>query len=257
MLLQELQRKVKPGAAAAAAVWEQRANSSCIDVRYGLIQRAAICVFLGFTAAGCAGWFTPSRPDPAAEMPALEKNIYTLVAAERAKIDTKARALSLDPELTDVARKRSAEMARTNSFATGDDPHLSATMLMNQDANFQGLVGENVAAQHYLPDQGVDPAVFAKRFVDGWLASKPHRDNLAFTDYDRTGIGAAVNGDTVFVAQLFTTDLGLGAKQGNEEQKVQTLGSAQEGKADAQEPPLRGAIVPSNPPGTPENAPQR
>ena len=48
------------------------------------------------------------------------------------------------------------------------------------------------------------------RFLDEWLKSPPHRDNLAFADYDRTGVGAAVNGDTVYVTALFATDLGLG-----------------------------------------------
>jgi uncharacterized protein YkwD len=207
--------------------------------------------------AGCADWFAPPRPDPAAAMPALETDIFHLVQLERSKIDPKAHALTLDPELVDVARKRSAGMAQSNSFATGNDPHLSATMLMNQDANFQGLVGENVAAQHYLPGQGVDPAVFARRFVDGWLASKPHRENLAFADYDRTGIGAAVNGDTVFVTQLFTTDLGLGASQGDAEQRVEPVGTPEQGKTDSQDPLLRGAIVPRDPPGTRENDSQR
>ena len=31
---------------------------------------------------------------------------------------------------------------------------------------------------------------------------------IAFADYDRTGVGAAVNGDTVYVAQLFASNLG-------------------------------------------------
>jgi len=177
-------------------------------------------------------------------MPALETSIYNLVQSERLKLDPKARTLALDPELVDVARKRSAQMAKANSFSSGSDPHVSATLLMNQDAKFQGLVGENVAAQHYTADSGIEVEAFAKRFVDGWLASKPHQENLAFAEYDRTGVGAAVNGDTVYVTQLFTTDLGLGAAPSP---KVEPMPSPQRAKDDAQ-PPLRGAIVPSPPP---------
>jgi len=55
----------------------------------------------------------------------------------------------------------------------------------------------------------VDVDVFAHRFVDTWLASPSHKDNLAFAGYDRSGVGAAVNGDTIYVTQLFATDLGL------------------------------------------------
>jgi hypothetical protein len=50
---------------------------------------------------------------------------------------------------------------------------------------------------------------FARRFLEEWLKSPPHRDNMAFADYDHAGVGAAVNGDTVYVAVLFSTDLGL------------------------------------------------
>ena len=51
---------------------------------------------------------------------------------------------------------------------------------------------------------------FAQRHRRYWLNSPQHRDNLAFADYNLTGVGAAVNGDTVYVTELFATDLGLG-----------------------------------------------
>jgi uncharacterized protein YkwD len=212
-----------------------------------LIVRAAVCALLGLALAGCAQLFGPSRPDPASQMPALESRILALVSEERAKAQPKAKDLALDSELVAVARQRSAEMANTSSFAGSGNPHISATMLMNQDAKFQGLVGENVAAQHFLPDQGIDVEAFAKRFVDGWTASKPHLENLSFADYDRTGVGAAVNKDTVYVTQLFTTDLGLGAKSDPASPEVEAVPSAQEGKNNSQGPPLRGAIVPGQP----------
>ena len=55
----------------------------------------------------------------------------------------------------------------------------------------------------------VDVDVFAHRFVESWLASQSHKDNLAFAAYDKSGVGAAVSGDTIYVTQLFATDLGL------------------------------------------------
>ena len=78
------------------------------------------------------------------------------------------------------------------------------------DADFQGLLGENMGAEHYRKELGVDVNKFARAIVDQWLNSPQHRDNLAFTDYNLTGVGAAVNGDTVYVTELFATDLGLG-----------------------------------------------
>jgi hypothetical protein len=32
---------------------------------------------------------------------------------------------------------------------------------------------------------------------------------MIFANYDHAGVGAAVNGDTVYVAMLFSTDMGL------------------------------------------------
>lgn len=193
--------------------------------------------------------FGPARPDVAAEMPALETRVFALVQDERHKIDPKAHELVLDPKLVEIARKRSAQMARSNSFTGSGDPHGSASMLMSMDAKFQGLIGENVAAQHYSPNQAIDVEEFAKRFVQGWIASKPHQENLAFADYDRSGVGAAVSGDTVFLTQLFTTDLGLGAKTDqNDAPSVEPVASPQDGKDDSKDAvPLRGAIVPAKP----------
>ena len=95
----------------------------------------------------------------------------------------------------------------------------SASLLMADDAKWQGLLGENLAAQHYVKQSGVDVDDFAQRFLDEWMKSQPHRENLAFAAYDRTGVGAAVNGDTVYVAQLFASDLGLKPKPADETQR--------------------------------------
>lgn len=133
-----------------------------------------------------------------------------LVEAERMKIDPAAKELVPDAELAKVARARAADMAAKDYLAhVAPDGQTSATLLMAQDAKFQGLLGENLAAQHYTRQSGVTVEAFARRFLETWINSPPHRDNLAFKAYDRTGVGAAVNGDTVYVAQLFATDLGL------------------------------------------------
>jgi hypothetical protein len=85
----------------------------------------------------------------------------------------------------------------------------SASLIMDQDQDFQGLLGENMAAQTFSPSRGVDVETFARRFVDTWLNSPQHKDNLSYIAYDRTGVGAAVSEDTVYVTLLLATDLGL------------------------------------------------
>ena len=154
----------------------------------------------------------PAPPDPKTLMAPLEMRIAILVEEQREKLDPKAKALAIDPELTRIARQRAQDMAEKNYLAhAAPNGDTSASLLMAEDTKFQGLLGENLAAQHYVSQSGVDVDQFAQRFLETWLNSRPHRDNFAFADYDRTGVGAAVNGDTVYVAQLFATDMGLPA----------------------------------------------
>lgn len=151
-------------------------------------------------------------PDPATQMPALERRIYEAVEAERHKLDPNAQPLALDSELVGVAREKSADMAARHYLAhAAPDGQTSASLIMDKDAAFQGLLGENIAAQPFLKNYGVDVDAFAGRIVSIWLTSKPHRANLADPAYRRTGIGAAVSGDTIYVTELFSGDIGTAA----------------------------------------------
>jgi uncharacterized protein YkwD len=148
-------------------------------------------------------------PDPQTQMAALEMRIAALIEEQRLILDPKAMPLTLDPELARIARERASDMAAKNYLAhEAPNGDTSATLLMAEDAKFQGLLGENLAAQHYVKQSGVNVEEFAQRFLEEWMKSQPHRENLAFADYDRTGVGAAVNGDTVYVTQLFASNVG-------------------------------------------------
>ncbi len=215
-------------------------------------MRTFLAAALLLMLAGCAtvdqfvsGPHPPPPPDPKTLMPALEERIAVLIADERSRLAPNAKTLMIDPELSDVARKRAADMAAKNYFAhTAPNGDTSASILMSEDARFQGLLGENMAAQHYSPSVAIDVDGMARRFVDSWLASAPHKENLSFADYNRTGVGAAVNGDTIYVTQLFSTDLGLGPHEDTAPPSVVTpMPSAKAGK-DAPAPPaaaLRGS----------------
>jgi len=182
----------------------------------------------------------PPPPDPRTQMAELETRLSVLVDETRRKLDAKARPLQLDAELVKIARARASDMAEKNYLAhAAPNGDTSASLLMAADAEYQGLLGENLAAQHYRPETGVDPTTFAERFLATWMDSPAHRDNLTFADYDRTGIGAAVNGDTVYVALLFSTTTKAGGSG-----QVATFDSpiaAQQAPAKAAPVPLRGA----------------
>ena len=177
-------------------------------------MRALAISLLLLLCASCAGleqMVRPAPPDPKTLMPALELRIAVLIADERSRIVPGAKTLVIDPELGVIARQRAVDMAAKNYFAhTAPNGDTSASLLMAQDTRFQGLLGENMAAQRYNAASGIDIEAFARRFVATWLASASHKENLAFPDYNRTGVGTAVNADTVYVTQLFSTDLGLG-----------------------------------------------
>lgn len=166
----------------------------------------------GLALAACAEVpkGAPLPPDPRTQMGALETRIAILVEEQRQKLEPKARPLAIDPELSKIARARAHDMAAKNYLAhAAPNGDTSASLLMKQDARWQGLLGENLAAQHYTRQGGVAVNDFAQRFLDEWLKSPPHRDNMIFANYDHAGVGAAVNGDTVYVAVLFSTDMGL------------------------------------------------
>jgi len=151
-----------------------------------------------------------NTPDPKAQMPALESRITELIDDERTKLDPGVEPLSVDDELVKVARERSSDMALKNYFANASpDGQTSASMIMSQDAKFQGLLGENIAEQRFSPGAALDVNALAQSFVDTWMKSPAHKENLSFKYYSRTGVGAAVNGDTIYVTELFASDMGL------------------------------------------------
>jgi uncharacterized protein YkwD len=181
----------------------------------------------------------PPPPDPKTQMAELETRLGRLVEETRRKLEPKARPLQLDPALVKIARARAEDMAAKKYLAsTAPDGKTSASLLMEADAQYQGLLGENVAAQYYVSQSGVDPAAFAQRFLETWLESPAHRDNMVFTEYDRAGVGAAVNNDTVYVSLLFSTTTKTGGSG--------TVSSFESPKA-AQQAPAPKAPVPLRP----------
>lgn len=175
-----------------------------------------LAVAFTLALAGCAegGLFAskppPPPPDPHTQMAALESKVLDLIETERTKIDPAAKALHVDSELVDVARQKSADMAAKNYLLhKSPDGETTADIIMDKDANFQGLLGENIAAEGYQAKYGIDVDAYAKAIVNTWLGSEDHKQNLSYPAYDRTGVGAAVSGDMVYVTELFATDLGL------------------------------------------------
>lgn len=209
------------------------------------------------TQLGLDSLVAPPQPpppvDPKTQMVALEQRIFEIVQDERHKINPDARSLALDSELVGIARERSADMAQNNYMAhTSPEGVTSASLIMDHDQDFQGLLGENLAAQTFSQARGVDVDVFAHRFVDTWLNSPAHKENMSYTAYDRSGVGAAVGGDTVYVTLLFATDLGLSRARDPKKRQVSEWKDPQSATAaPAPAPPAAPGLRGTSPGGVP------
>ena len=148
-------------------------------------------------------------PPIEAQVSALKERLFVMVEAERHRLDQAAKPLILDPELMRAAQTHSDDMAMKRSFdANNPNGNLAVNVLLS-DPKFRGFVAENSAAQYFTPGAVIDPDVYARGFLAIWLNSPDHRMNLAYPAFDKTGIGIAVNGNAIYAAELFSTDLGL------------------------------------------------
>jgi uncharacterized protein YkwD len=167
---------------------------------------AVACAFV-VGACSTAPRYAPPPIDR--EVVLLKERLFVLVEEERHRLNAEARPLALDPELSAAAQAHSDEMAKKRSFDTmNPDGNLAVNTLLH-DPKFRGFVGEISAAQYFTPAAGFDPEAYARGFLAIWLNSPDHKNNLSYANFDRTGIGVAVNGNAIYAAEVFATDLGL------------------------------------------------
>lgn len=169
-----------------------------------------IAVLLALFLFGCATKPAgPAQPTLQVQLNQVKERLFALIEAERERLNSAAKPLILDPELVRAAQNHSDDMAMKHSFDV-DNPDGNVainTLLMNP--KFRGFVGENSAAQYFTPGSPLDVQSFAQGFLSIWVNSLDHRMNITFPGFERTGIGIAVSGNTVYAAELFATDLGL------------------------------------------------
>ena len=132
-----------------------------------------VVVFLALLLAACAGARMPSYER---ELAVMKSRLLVLVEEERGRAG--AKTLRLDPQLVEAAQAHSDDMARKRSFdAMNPDGNLAVNILL-RDPRFGGFVAENSAAQYFTPAAGLDPEAMARGFLDIWLASPSHRQNV-------------------------------------------------------------------------------
>jgi uncharacterized protein YkwD len=170
----------------------------------------ALPLLFALLAAACAN-MPPPPPAPSLEeqVAAVKFRLFVLVEEQRHKLNAEAHPLALDPQLAAAAQVHSDDMAKKDSFDTMNPDGNPAVNALLGDPKFRGFVGENAAAQYFTPGRELDTDALARGFLEIWLNSPNHKYNLIYTSFDRTGIGVAVTGNTIYAAELFSTDLGL------------------------------------------------
>ena len=122
---------------------------------------------------------------------AQEQKLLNLVNQDRAA--NGLPALTLDPELSSLARMKACDMNQNNYFAHESPTYGSAAdMLTRFGYNYNG-VGENIA--HHATVEKAEAA---------FLSSEGHRRNIMGSQWDRVGIGVCTDENGyVYVTELF------------------------------------------------------
>ncbi len=134
----------------------------------------------------------PQKQKSAQNFPNNTLTLLKLINSER--ISQNLSPLTLDANLTTVAKQHSEDMSLKNFFShidpTGKDPY---ARLSEKNINFQ-TAGENIA---YAPNLTIAHA--------NLMASKEHRDNILNANFNKIGIGIyQENSSKILFTEVFT-----------------------------------------------------
>ena len=129
----------------------------------------------------------PSQQDqPAAEssdsLNAFEKQVVELTNQERTKRGLKP--LAIDPQLSKMARDKSADMRDHHYFSHQSPTYGSPFDMMKKYGISYTTAGENIAAGQATPED----------VVQAWMNSDGHRANILNPNYTAIGVGYVKGG---------------------------------------------------------------
>ena len=130
-------------------------------------------------------------------MAQVEQAIFNKVNEERAKAGVSP--LSYNSTMEKYARIKSQDMGDNNYFSHTDLNGNYITTQMKNDGVTYSAWGENIA---YIG--GVtDPNVLANQFMNNWMNSQGHRENILSTKFSSIGVGVYKIGNKVYATQEF------------------------------------------------------
>jgi len=161
--------------------------------------------FAGIIAAAIIGsLFSAGTASAAtASLTAADNTCYTYKTSERsfAKKNNTARAnagigkLSIDPELSRVAKLHTKEMVNAASGSIGGDDlfHSTSAQLTKRVTGGWTLLGENV---------GIGSSVSSLH--SAFMNSSLHKANMMNGDFKHVGVGVITKGDRMWVTVIFS-----------------------------------------------------
>ncbi|KGP74412.1 CAP domain-containing protein [Pontibacillus yanchengensis] len=93
--------------------------------------------------------------------------------------------LKIDKQLSDVAEKKSEDMAQNNYFSHNSPTYGSPFDMMNQFGVDYRTAGENIAKGQRTPQE----------VVDAWMNSEGHRKNIMNENFTHIGVGFVEDGN--------------------------------------------------------------
>ncbi len=94
--------------------------------------------------------------------------------------------------LASAADAKTSDMVENEYFDHLDSYDHDITSLISEDYNYY-IIGENLAYGFNSEEA----------LLDAWMKSDSHKDNILYRQYEDTGVGVEVIGDTYMVAQVF------------------------------------------------------
>lgn len=102
--------------------------------------------------------------------------------------------ISYDPELANIARLHSRDMARNEFFSHENQDGESHNTRLSNHGYYSDVVYENILVSESVQN-GVEVREAAQMAVDSWLNSPPHREALLREHVTEEGIGVYVTAE--------------------------------------------------------------
>ncbi|TAH48025.1 MAG: LysM peptidoglycan-binding domain-containing protein [Chloroflexota bacterium] len=169
-------------------------------------------------AAASSPPVTPAPDVPAAPNEKINAVVQLILRGiNRERAARNLPILLYDEKLANVAQARSNDMIR-RAYFSHDDPQRGSVafqdLIRAQEVKFL-FAGENIAE---IKNQGTlvptaltvysryGPNEIANQFVEGWINSQEHRDNILNPHFLKTGIalGVSVDGTRIVATQIFS-----------------------------------------------------